>query len=51
MPDRQTLVNKLLNKRNPEEIDSLSADIVQSCNTIENVTQELFRMHHLTKLP
>ncbi len=51
VPDRRSLISKLLNKRNPDEIDALSSDIVQSCNTIENTTQELFEMHHLTKLP
>jgi hypothetical protein len=51
VPDRRTLINKLLNRRNPDEIDALSIDIVKSCNTIESTTQELFEMHHLTKLP
>jgi len=51
VPDRRTLISKLLNKRSFDEIYSLSADIVQSCNTIESMTQELFEIHHLTKLP
>jgi hypothetical protein len=51
VPDRRTLISKLLNKRSADEIDSISIDIVQSCNTIESTTQELFEMHHLTKLP
>ncbi|CAF1489814.1 unnamed protein product [Adineta steineri] len=51
VPDRRTLIDKLLNKRNPDEIDELSVDIVKSCNKIESTTQELFEMHHLTKLP
>ena len=51
MPDRQTLIEKLLNKRNPDDIDALSEDIVRSCDTIERITQELFESHQLTKLP
>jgi len=51
VPDRRTLINKLLNKRSSDEIYSFSADIVQSCNLIESTTQELFEIHHLTKLP
>ncbi len=51
VPDRRTLINKLLNKRSSDEIDSLSSDIIQSCNKIENTTQGLYERHHLTKLP
>lgn len=51
VPNRHTLINRLLNRRNTDEIDVLSTDIVQSCNTIENLTQELFEKHNLTKLP
>lgn len=51
VPDRRTLISKLLNRRNSDEIDSLSIDIVQSCNKIESTTQELFETHNLTKLP
>jgi len=51
VPDRRTLINKLLSKRSSDEIYSFSADIVQSCNLIESTTQELFEIHHLTKLP
>ena len=51
VPDRQTLISKLLSTGNSSEIDGLSIDIVQSCNTIERITQELFEMHQLTKLP
>lgn len=51
VPDRQTLISKLLNDRSSDEIDALSIDIVQSCDKIERITQELFASHHLTKLP
>jgi hypothetical protein len=51
VPDRQSLIDKLLNKRSTSELDTFSTDIVQSCNTIERTTQEIFEMHHLTKLP
>lgn len=50
VPDRPTLISRLLSKGNSNEIDGLSIDIVESCNTIERVTQELFEMHNLTKL-
>ncbi|CAF0868023.1 unnamed protein product [Adineta ricciae] len=51
VPDRGTLIDKLLNKRNPDEIETISIDIVESCNLIESKTQELFEKHHLTRLP
>jgi hypothetical protein len=51
VPDRRTLISKLLNRRSVAELDSMAADIVQSCNTIESTTQELFETYNLTKLP
>ncbi|UJR15733.1 hypothetical protein I4U23_002668 [Adineta vaga] len=51
VPDRQTLVDKLLNKRNPDEVETISLDIIKACNVIETTTQELFQKHHLTRLP
>ncbi len=51
VPDRHTLISKLLSKRSQDEIDALSSDIVQSCIQIENTTQELYETHQLTKLP
>lgn len=50
VPDRPTLISRLLSKGNSNEIDGLSIDIVESCNMIERITQELFEMHNLTKL-
>ncbi|CAF0830281.1 unnamed protein product [Rotaria sordida] len=51
VPNRHILINKLLNKRSYEEIDSLAFEIVQSCNKIESITQELYEKYHLTRLP
>ena len=51
VPDRQTLIRKLLSEGSSNDIDALSVDIVQSCNTIERTTQDLFDMHNLTELP
>ena len=51
VPDRQTLIRKLLSEGSSNDIDALSVDIVQSCNTIEQTTRALFDIHHLTDLP
>ncbi len=50
IPNRQDLINKLLSKRSSEEIDRYADEIVQSCNIIDRTTQELFVVHHMTKL-
>ena len=51
LPNRQDLINKLLTKRTPDEINVFSDEIIQSCNIIERTTPELFRKNGLTKLP
>ena len=50
LPNRQDLINKLLTKRTPDEINVFSDEIIQSCNIIERITHELFRKNGLTKL-
>ncbi|CAF1226626.1 unnamed protein product [Rotaria magnacalcarata] len=51
VPNRQTLLNKLLINRSHDEIYTFCADIVQSCNKVESITQELYELNNLTKLP
>ena len=51
LPNRQELINKLITKRNIEEIHTYADEIIQSCNIIEKTTQELFKTHNLTRLP
>ncbi|CAF3725503.1 unnamed protein product, partial [Rotaria socialis] len=51
VPNRQTLLNKLLINRSHDEIDTFCVDIVQSCNKVESITQELYELNDLTKLP
>jgi hypothetical protein len=50
IPNRQDLINKLVSKRSSEEIDCYADEIVKSCNIIDRTTQELFEVHHMTKL-
>jgi hypothetical protein len=38
LPTRHDLVNKLISKRSPEEIDAYAEEIVHACNTIERTT-------------
>lgn len=51
VPNRQELVNKLIAKRTTEELNVYADEIVQACNTIERITQELFKANNLVKLP
>lgn len=51
VPNRQELVNKLIAKRTTEELNMYADEIVQACNTIERITQELFKANNLVKLP
>ena len=51
LPTRHDLINKLISKRTPEEIDVFAEDIVQACNTIERTTDQLFEAQGMTKLP
>lgn len=51
LPSRHELLNRLISKRTPEEIDRYAADIVVSCDTIEQTTQELFETYQINMLP
>jgi hypothetical protein len=50
IPNRKELINKLVSKRSSEEIDRYADEVIQSCNTIDRTTQELFEAHQMTKL-
>jgi len=50
LPNRQELVDKLLSKQSPDEIDVYCDEIIRSCNIIERTTQEVFETYGLTKL-
>lgn len=50
LPTRRDLINKLISKRSPEEIDVFADEIVRSCNIIERTTQDLFETYQMTKL-
>lgn len=51
LPSRHDLINKLISKCSPEEIDIFAEEIIQACNTIEKTTEELFEAQGMTKLP
>lgn len=51
VPNRQELIDKLVSKRTPAEIEQYTDEIVRSCNIIEHTTEQLFETNNLTKLP
>ena len=42
LPSRQDLINKLISKQSPDEIDTYADEIIRSCQTIERTTRKTF---------